>query len=308
MVDFSIDYGVLHRVQREMHALAEKAADGGAKGSFKDAGEADAAERREIFGNSDLSRAFGYFYSLSARRTRDAKDGLEELGGVFDGVASAFFEADSNIASQAGMMGASLGLGEWLQEKEAWDNWRAEQDAWDAYLEKIGAADYFAANPDAQIGEVCSTEDAPGWCETWNEDDDAPYQPGDEPPKPAEKPPTEYELEDENGHVKVKLTLDDDYNVVKSVSEITNPDGQSYTSEIAYDGPVRELEIGDKKYDVRDYTMTITVADGSQVEVTVVNHDDGSATMTEVTEEKTVVYKKDHPDDDWPEEGTEVED
>ncbi|MFI1728944.1 serine/arginine repetitive matrix protein 2 [Streptomyces acidicola] len=303
MPDFSIDYGALHDVQRQMRELADAADSGGATGVFKDVGEASSSERKTLFGSSDLSYAFNLFYSRSSSRTKQAKDGLKELADTFSGVADTFFNADAQLSSAAGLMSGSIGLDEWKSDKEAYDSWQEDKTAWDAYLEEIGAADYFEQNPDAEIGTVCKADDAPGWCETWINDDDAPDDPGDPPEKPSEKPPTEYTYEDEQGKVQVSVELDDDYNVMKETSTITTPDGQSYTSVTTYDSEpqIIEPENGDS-YDARDYTMETTYADGSKTTTEVVINDDGSGTMTTTDGDgNKTVSTRSGPEEDWSE-------
>jgi hypothetical protein len=307
MPDFSIDYSVLHDVETRMHKLAEEAGSGGAGGVFRELGEGDSGDRRAVLGNAGLSTAFATFYRMSARRTGEAEDGLKELASVFKSVADTFFDADSQLASGAGVMGASIGLDQWRDQDAAYDAWAADRAEWDAYLEKIGAADYFEANPDASIGEVCSADDAPGWCQTWMDDNDAPSDPGEAPPKPSEEPPTSYTYEDENGTIDVQLELNENHEVMKETSTITTTNGQSYTSVTEYDSPPRIVGIGEEEYDVRDYTMTTTFADGTVSTTTVVINDDGSGTMTEVNGEETRVSHRSGPEADWEPETPEEE-
>ncbi|MEU6348467.1 serine/arginine repetitive matrix protein 2 [Streptomyces sp. NPDC047072] len=303
MADFSIDYGALHEVQQKMKDLADDADSGGATGVFKEVGEATSSERRALFGSSDLSYAFNLFYSRSTSRTKQAKDGLTDLADTFSGIADAFFNADAQLASAAGLMSGSIGLDDWKGDKAAYDEWQEDKSAWDAYLREIGAADYFAEHPDADIGQVCNADGAPGWCETWLNDDDSPSDPGPAPEKPSETPPTSYTYEDEQGKVEVTVELDDDYNVMKETSTITTPDGQSYSSVTTYDSApqIVEPENGDP-YDVRDYTMETTYGDGSTTTTKVVIDQDGSGTMTITDSDgNTTVSTRSGPDEDWSE-------
>ncbi|WP_320784297.1 serine/arginine repetitive matrix protein 2 [Streptomyces sp. CRN 30] len=303
MPDFSIDYSALHVVQTKMHDLADAADSGGATGTFKEVGEASASERKALFGSSDLSYAFNLFYSYSTSRTKDAKDGLGQLADTFAGVADTFFNADAQLSSAAGLMSNSLGLDEWKNDKEAYDSWQEDKTAWDDYLERIGASEYFEEHPDADIGDVCRADDAPGFCETWLDDDDAPDDPGSPPTKPSDDPPTSYTYEDEQGKVSVEVELDDDYNVMKETSTITTTDGQSYTSVTTYDSAPRIItpEEGDP-FDARDYTMVTTYGDGTESTTEVVINDDGSGTMTTTDPEGEVTtVSRSGPDEEWPE-------
>ncbi|MDH6554028.1 hypothetical protein M2160_008125 [Streptomyces sp. SAI-117] len=303
MPDFSIDYGALHNVQAQMRDLADAADSGGATGVFKEVGEATGSERKALFGSSDLSYAFNLFYTRSSSRTQQAKDGLTELADTFSGVADAFFNADAQLSSAAGLMSGSIGLDEWKNDKEAYESWQNDKAAWDAYLQDIGASDYFAEHPDADIGTVCNADDAPGWCETWINDDDAPTDPGAPPDKPADDPPTSYTYEDEQGKVDVTVELDDDYNVMKETSTITTPDGQSYTSVTTYDSAPQVIQPANgDSFDVRDYTMETTYADGSKTTTQVVIDEDGSGTMTTTDADgNTTVSTRPGPYDDWSE-------
>ncbi|MFE0733193.1 serine/arginine repetitive matrix protein 2 [Streptomyces antibioticus] len=303
MPDFSIDYGALHIVQGQMRELADAADSGGATGVFKEVGEASSGDRKALFGSSGLSYAFNLFYSYSRSRTKDAKDGLGQLADTFSGVADTFFNADAQLASAAGLMSQSLGLDEWRNQKENYDHWAEDKAAWDAYLESIGASEYFAEHPDAQIGEVCRGDGQPSFCEAWIADDDAPDDPGEAPPKPSDTPPTSYTYEDEHGKVTVEVELDDDYNVMKETSTITTPDGQSYTSVTTYDSAPQIVtpENGDA-FDARDYTMETTYADGSKTTTSVVIESDGSGTMTTTDADgKVTVSTRSGPDADWSE-------
>lgn len=300
MADFSIDYSALHTVSDKMHTLADTASSGGGTGVFKEMGEAGSSANRDTFGSANLSRAFDVFYRYSSSRTQDAEEGLNELADTFESVADTFFDADAELASSAGLMGTSMGLDEWKDQKETYEQWESDKATWDAYLEEIGASEYFEEHPDAEIGEVCSADGAPDWCDTWLEDDDAPDDPGEAPEKPSDEPPTTYSYEDESGKVDVTLELDEDYNVMKETSTITTASGQSYTSVTEYQTAPQEITLENgETFDARDYTMTTTYADGSESVTTVVINEDGSGTMTTDDGEETTAYTRSAPDADW---------
>ncbi|NED89947.1 serine/arginine repetitive matrix protein 2, partial [Streptomyces sp. SID11233] len=65
-----------------------------------------------------------------------------------------FFNADAQLSSAAGLMSQSLGLDDWKNQKEAYEQWQDDKTAWDDYLEKIGASDYFAEHPGTNMGEL----------------------------------------------------------------------------------------------------------------------------------------------------------
>ncbi|WP_052847687.1 hypothetical protein [Streptomyces avicenniae] len=303
MPDLSMDYSQLYAVQQRLHDLAERAGTGGATGLFAEMGAAGQADNRAILGNSTLAARFDYFYRVSKRRTDQAKDGLESLGDTFEGVANLFFQSDAQIAAGSGVMGGSIGLNEWREQRAAYDRWVEDSAAWDAYLDEIGAADYFDANPDAQIGEVCSAADAPGWCETWFADEEAPPEPGPAPPKPSDDPPTSLHYEDGGGSVDVELTLDENNEVLKETSTITTPEGQTFTTVREYSGPPEMVDPpGDADpYDVRDWTVTTTAPDGSTTVERVVIEQDGSGTMTITSDDEVTEYTRPGPGAEWDE-------
>lgn len=312
MPDFSIDYSTLYDVQAQMKKLAEQAADGGATGAFKELGDANSGERKAALGTSGLSYEFNLFYHHSKSRTESAKEGLEKLSESFKAVSDIFFDADSNIASAAGLMGNSVGLSDWKSDKAAYDKYLADKAAWDAYLAGIGATEWFGEHPDeTSIRAVCHADDAPPWCANWNEDKPFPMHPGkpEDAPKDPGAPPTSWHHEDENGTIDVKIELDKDNNVVKETSTITNPQGQSFTSETVYDGPPQMIDPpGDDTdpFDVRDYTITTTSSDGTKSTATVTINEDGSGTMVTVDgEEKVTSTRSGPPPAEWVETGRE---
>ncbi|MCU4747968.1 serine/arginine repetitive matrix protein 2 [Streptomyces xiamenensis] len=305
MADFSIDYSQLQIVQTKMRSLADEAGSGGADGKFKEVGEGSLGDAQNVLGNRQLAAAFQTFYTRSRSRTKQAKDGLTELADTFKGVSDAWFDADSKLAGSGGTDSQRGEFNEWVNDKKAHDKWLDDKAAWDGMLEDIGATEYFEENPDASIRQVCAADDAPDFCAAWRDlekDGNHALKPGDEPPLPeGDGPPTEYTYEDEDGTVKVTLEYDDDYNVTKQTSEISNPHGQSYKSEQVFDGPVRE-STGSDGGSIQDYTLTTTYGDGTESVAVVKFNDDGSGTMEVTADGETTKYthtgKK---DDEWEE-------
>ncbi|MFC9064711.1 MULTISPECIES: hypothetical protein [Streptomyces] len=294
MADFSIDYSQLHTVQEKMRSLAEQAGSGGGDGKFKEVGEGSLGDATTVFGNRQLAAAFQTFYSRSRSRTKQAKDGLTELADTFKGVSDYWFDTDANMAASGGVDAQRGEFNEWVSTKEAHDQWVADKEAWDNMLEDIGATEYFQENPDESIRQVCSGSDAPDFCEAWREleaEGNHALKPGDEPPKPkGDKPPTEYTYTDDEGTVKVTLEYDDDYNVTKQTSEISNPNGLSYTSEQEFDGPAREVTVDGDKRTIQDYTMTTTYGDGTESVAVVRWNEDGTGTMEVTADDEVTKY------------------
>ncbi|MGW7293017.1 serine/arginine repetitive matrix protein 2 [Streptomyces xiamenensis] len=294
MADFSIDYSQLHTVQEKMRSLAEEAGSGGGDGKFKEVGEGSLGDAQNVFGNRSLAAAFQTFYSRSRSRTKQAKDGLTELADTFKGVSDYWFDTDANMAAGGGGDAQRVEFNDWVDAKEAHDKWLDDKEAWDNMLEDIGATEYFEENPDDSIRQVCSGADAPDFCEAWREleaDGNNALKPGDEPPKPeGDKPPTEYTYTDDEGTVKVTLEYDDDYNITKQTSEISNPNGLSYTSEQEFDGPAQEVTVDGEKRTIQDYTMTTTYGDGTESVAVVKWNDDGTGTMEVTADDEVTKY------------------
>ncbi|GAB3107874.1 hypothetical protein GCM10027160_05100 [Streptomyces calidiresistens] len=271
--DFSIDYSVLHQVRENMLELAEEAGSGGASGDYRDLGEANAGERRAVLGHSGLSEAFNLFYTVSRARVKEAKDGLEELGNLFGGVADGFFNVDSQLAQSAGASKAAGNLDNWRADTEAYQQWESDRAAWERYLESIGVSAQDISDPEFSLHEACSVDDPPGFCEQWKEDvadaragdgERPPENPGEAPPKPSDTPPTRWEYTDASGTTVVELELDDNHEIVKETSTVTTTDGQKFVSETVYDGPVHTVEDDNGRgYTFRDQTTTTTYADGT---------------------------------------------
>jgi hypothetical protein len=114
--------------------------------------------------------------------------------------------------------------------------WTEDKATWDAYLEEIGAAEYFAENPDADIAEVCAGDDGSEWYEKWREDGDPPIPPGPEPDKPSENPTSHIQFEDDDGgKTDIVLSYDDEYNIMKEEMTVTTGDGENITTITEYD-------------------------------------------------------------------------
>ncbi|MYW00157.1 serine/arginine repetitive matrix protein 2 [Streptomyces sp. SID3343] len=308
MVDFAIDYNNLHTIQSKLRALAEKA-DTGTPGAFRDLGEALAGERKAALGSSSLSYAFNNFYHHSKSRTGKAKEGLNELADTFKAVSDVFFDGDAKISAAAGLMTKSLGIDQWRDTKAAHDKWLADKAKWDEYLAGIGATGFFRDHPEESIRHTCHGPDAPAWCAAWKAkgEDSAPPNPGDEPPKPADKPPTSYHHQDEHGTIDVNVELDENNNIIKETSKITNPQGQGYETTTTYKGPPEWVDIEDgkdrgkdpDKFDVRDYTITTKYGDGTTSTSVYTINQDGGGTMITTAGDKTEHYLRKGPRGEW---------
>jgi hypothetical protein len=283
MADFAMDYDQLYAMQRGLHLLADRADSGGGDGVYEEVGNATLAENEALFGSYDLAYEFALFYGKSKARIDDGKDKLRQFGDMFSGVADGLFQQDALLASGAASSAGQAMIDRWEGEREAYEEWAENKEAWDSFLEEIGAAEYFAENPDADINEVCAADDAPGWCAEWENAEDPPRPPGEEPPKPPEHPPSHLEFSDgEGGTTDIVLSYDDDYNIMKEETTVTTQDGETLTTTVEYASEPHIVEGDDgTSYDTRDYTVTTTLPDGSTtVEDVVIDDTDGSGTRT----------------------------
>lgn len=283
-----MDYDKLYAMQRGLHALVERADSAGGLGVWEEVGGGTATSNESLFGDYNLSYEFQVFYGLSRTRIDEGKDKLERFGDMFGGVADALLTQDAMIAGNASVMAGQTIFDRWLAEKEAVEDWERRDEAWNSYLEEIGAADYFAEHPDANIWEVCSATDAPDWCQTWRDDygEDRPSPPGERPEDPPEHPPSRIRIGDEEGGtVEVELTYDEDHNIVGEKTTVDTGDGKSVTTTVEYEGPPdpSDPDNPDESFDRRDYTITTVNPDGSETVAEVVINDDGSGTQTVTT-------------------------
>lgn len=302
MADFSIDYSSLYEIQTKLRSLSQQADDSNETNAFKELANAQPSERRAALGTYGLSASFNWFARNSKTRTEKAKEGLIQLADAFKSVSDVFFDADSQISGAAGLITSSLKLDQWRNQKAAYDAWVADKAEWDAYLAEIGATDYYNEHPDAgSIRSVCHADGAPAWCEAWRAkgEDSAPSPPGDQPKKPPDNPPTSYHYEDANGTIDVSVELDENHNIVKETSSITNSEGQTYKSTTTYKGAPEWVGEGRDRYDVRDYTIVTTYGDGSTSTSEVTINQDGSGTMVVTGGDKTEHYIRDGPKSEW---------
>ncbi|MFD5318706.1 hypothetical protein [Streptomyces sp. NPDC127098] len=280
MPDFLMDYEELYAMQRGMHSLADQAGDGGGSGKFAEMGNRSASENTAVFGSSYLATQFGVFFRMSKSRTEKATEKLRQFGDTFEGVATALFQQDSEIAAGAAAASARSEFNRWLDEKERHDNWVEANETWNEYLESIGAADYFDEHPDAVMGEVCAADDRPSFCDQWEQDLDdgkAPQQPSpEEPPVPGEKPPSIMEFTNADGSTtEVTLEYDDEtYEITSETSVTTLPDGETFTqtTEFTYDDDGN----------VTSESVTVNLPDDSETKtVTDYTYDENGEVVTE---------------------------
>ncbi|RBM20460.1 serine/arginine repetitive matrix protein 2 [Streptomyces sp. PT12] len=320
MPDFAMDYDKLYAMRRGLHGLAERADSAGGSGAWAEIGEGTATSNQSIFGNYQLSYQFQLFYGKSKTRIDEGKDKLESFGDMFGGVADALLQQDAMIAGQYTTMAGQMIFDDWLAKREAVEDWERGNEAWNNYIEEIGAAEYFEEHPDANIWEVCSAEDAPDWCKTWEDDyGDRPVQPGERPPEPPEHPPSHMKITDGDGSIEFWVRYDEDYNILQEKSTVTTPNGETVTTTVDYDGPPRpsDPDNPDNSVDTRDYTVTTIGPDGSKSTVEVEVSDDGqtrtetSTSWDEDGDEEVEVkefVRSDEEDEVWREVETEEDD
>ena len=256
MVDFAINYEVLHSSKKELHSLSERTGSKLKNDAFDGLTE-PGGETDDVFGDYSLSSAFVSLYDRAKGPLEKAEKDLRKLGDLFGSVADAFFHMDAQIADGVGFRGSDVGIDEWKRKYEEWldhDAWQEKKDLWDE----------FQKNKDS-----CTPgdPDGPAYCHATD--------PGPEPEDPG-PPPTSHTIETDDGStIKTEITLDDDNNVKTETTTITTSGGQEYESVTTFDD-----DTGDS------YTTETTYADGSTAtaEVDIKRDDDGNigegSTMT----------------------------
>lgn len=251
LVDFALDYTVLHTARKDLHDLADKIGPTLKSSDYATLGNDESGEAADVFGDAQLTAAFSTLYYRSKHPMEKAEDDLRQLGDTFGAVADGFFNMDAQIAEGAGIMSADMGLSDWIGKHKAWeghDQWVKDHDLWEQYQ----------ANPDAC--DVSDGQTAPDFCKA--------FDPGPEPKDPG-PPPTDKTLTTaDGGTVHTQLTLDGDYNVVTEKTTVTTGAGQTYTSTTTYQD------------DHRSYVTDTTYADNSTAHSDVHINEDGSGTMT----------------------------
>ncbi|GAA4235084.1 hypothetical protein GCM10022254_41550 [Actinomadura meridiana] len=250
MVDFAIDYDVLHAAKKELHSLADRTGPKFRDKAFDGLGDYG-ANNDEVFGDFGLSSAFSTLYYRSKGPLEKAEKDLRKLGDIFSAVADAFFNMDAQIADGCGFRGSDVGYDDWREKYDAWlkhDEWQKKKNLWDQH---------------EQHGDSCVPGDknAPEYCGATD--------PGPEPKDPG-KPPTSHTIETPDGTVKTELTLDDDKNVKTETTTITTSNGKTYETVTTF---------RDKTGD--SYTTVTTYADGSKATADVVIKRDGEGNMTD---------------------------
>ena len=169
-----------------------------------------------------------------------AESDLRELGDIFGAVADGYFDVDAQIANGMGMMGASLDLDRWKDDKAAWDYLQAHRGD-------------CVPGPDGSMPGFCSATD-PG------------------------PPPTDLTITTDTGSVHTHLTLDENNNVIKEETTVVNGD-QRYTSTTTYT-PDHTSYTTDTTYSDGSTTHSVTTTGEHGSSVTDTTSGDGSTTHT----------------------------
>lgn len=263
MPDFAIDYGLLHEAKKDLHDLADRIGPKLGDTAFSQVGSIEYEDSDAVFGNDGLAGSFRSLYRMAQHPMSKAESDLRELGDIFGAVADGYFDVDAQIANGMGMMGASLDLDQWKDDKAAWDYLQAHRGD-------------CVPGPDGAMPGFCSATD-PG------------------------PPPTDLTITTDTGSVHTHLTLDENNNVVKEETTVVNgdqrytstttytPDHTSYTTDTIYsDGSTTHsvTTTGEHGSSVTDTTS----GDGSTTHTVIALNEGGGGTMT-VTESDGTVTK-----------------
>ncbi|MCL2552860.1 MAG: hypothetical protein FWE15_19115 [Actinomycetia bacterium] len=271
MVDFALDYGVLHAARKDLHDLADEIGPTLKSSDYATLGEDSSGVAGDVFGNAELAAAFSTLYYRSKHPMEKAEDDLRKLGDTFGAVADGFFNIDAQIAEGAGVMGQNLGLSDWRGKHDAWlghDTWVADNKLWQQYLANKSAC------------EVDDGSALPDFCKATD--------PGPEPTDPGPPPTDQVIHTPDGGTVHTTLTLDDQYNVTTEKTTVTTGGGQTYSSTTAY------------KPDGRSYVTDTTYADNSTSHADVTINADGTGTMSVTDGDGNVsTYARSGPGAKW---------
>jgi hypothetical protein len=249
LVDFAIDYNVLHTARNDLHDLADRTGPTLKNSDFATLGKSRGGDALDVFGDAQLAAAFSTLYHRAKHPMEKAEDDLRKLGDTFGAVADAFFNMDAQIAEGVGVMGTEMGLSDWRAKHDAWmkhDQWVKDNNLWQQYLANKGVC-----QGDGQLPDYCRATD-----------------PGPEPQDPGPAP-TDHTITTPDGSTAhTTLTLDDKNNVKTETTTITTSKGQTYSSTTTY------------KDDGRSYVTDTTFADHSTSHSDVTIAPDGSGTMT----------------------------
>ena len=234
-----VDYDVLNDAKRNAQRLAEEIGPLLDHGLFNDL--ATGYDAASILGSPEVATAVTGLRDEAEGTLGRAHDGLMKLGDAFGSVGEAFLSFDSELAQGMGVMGANLGLGNYLQQKAQWDYRQAHLDQ-------------CVPGPDGSMPDFCSATD-PG------------------------APPVDQTIITSRGSVHTHLTLDDQGHVIREDSTVTY-DGKTYTTSTTYSDNGNSY-VTDTTYpdgstvhsvthvnDDGSGTMTVTNSDGDTTDFT----------------------------------------
>lgn len=317
--DLQINYDQLHKLANDARTLKDNL-DNDVPGLST--GISGVRKRSEAIGSQKLSSSLIKFHTAWEQPFKDAMDRLGDLAGLLDGVATKFFDMDSDFATKSSSSLASLILAQWQGQKDEYDRYLATKDLkftpsplWDANGNKVQGEDV----PLVPWGTI--PED-PGARPTHTDAESIYNQQHKDNPN-VSKP------EFDGNPAKTDTEYDDDGRITSQTSQNTSQEGLSYQTTTTYeyegdnegpssskttlthgDGSVETIETkytyndkgqiesftSENKYDDKadddNDSESTTVStpsyhdDGSDAGYTAVSTEDGEKTTVEVTNNK----------------------
>lgn len=139
--DLQINYDQLHKLANDARTLKDNL-DNEVPGLST--GISGVRKRSEAIGSQKLSSSLIKFHTAWEQPFKDAMDRLGDLAGLLDGVATKFFDMDSDFATKSSSSLASLILAQWQGKKDEWDRYQATKDLkftpsplWDEHGNKV---------------------------------------------------------------------------------------------------------------------------------------------------------------------------
>ncbi|GAB3239987.1 hypothetical protein [Kineosporia babensis] len=123
--DLQINYDQLHKLANDARTLKDNL-DNDVPGLST--GISGVRKRSEAIGSQKLSSSLIKFHTAWEQPFKDAMDRLGDLSELLDGVATKFFDMDSDFAAKSSSSLASLILAQWQGRKDEWDKYQATKD------------------------------------------------------------------------------------------------------------------------------------------------------------------------------------
>jgi len=261
VADLQINYDQLHKLANDARSLKEHLDD---TVPGLSSGISGVRNRSEAIGSSKLSSSLIKFHYAWEQPFKDAMDRLKDLADLLDGVATKFFDMDSDFAAKANTSLANLVVQNWQARKDEYDLYQRTKDLkftpsplWDQNGNLVQGADVPLIpweNPPADPGARPTHIDAR---EIWNQNN--PNNPLTWDGQPAV----------------TDSTYDDQGRITSQTTKNTSTEGLAYeeTTTYTYEGTSETPATAD---------TTLKHSDGATETIKTTYHPDGTFTTDNV--------------------------